>query len=353
MRGNHLQAAPSGNRRGSIPACAGEPGAGAAIKALRWVYPRVCGGTARSSPRWSGSLGLSPRVRGNQVAEEPRAPDYGSIPACAGEPTAARTSALATWVYPRVCGGTSAQVERGSGKMGLSPRVRGNPANREAQAGALGSIPACAGEPTAQLTHGPGERVYPRVCGGTGLELRKWMEETGLSPRVRGNRARKRVRQCVPGSIPACAGEPAFANLLVVASPVYPRVCGGTRCRRLEGENGQGLSPRVRGNQQSVRPVLLCMGSIPACAGEPVPPFVLRWYVWVYPRVCGGTVAAAGLVTVMVGLSPRVRGNPGPNGGGNRTVGSIPACAGEPVADRRRSFADGVYPRVCGGTRAI
>ena len=50
----------------------------------------------------------------------------------------------------------------------------------------------------------------------------------------------------------------------------------------------------------------------------------------VYPRVCGGTTSGAVSVTVHVGLSPRVRGNPRELTKPGAPVRSIPACAGEP-----------------------
>ena len=96
------------SRAGSIPACAGEPtiperypGLSPPVRGnlqvrlfvLRWVYPRLCGGT-----RHPVSL---PRPL-HRVAP-------GSIPACAGEP-----------VIPAIrC--------PEFGKAGLSPPVRGNP----------------------------------------------------------------------------------------------------------------------------------------------------------------------------------------------------------------------------------
>ena len=50
---------------------------------------------------------------------------------------------------------------------------------------------------------------------------------------------------------------------------VYPRVCGGTRARSAGEPKAHGLSPRVRGNLSGVISVVSCVGSIPACAGEP------------------------------------------------------------------------------------
>ena len=51
---------------------------------------------------------------------------------------------------------------------------------------------------------------------------------------------------------------------------VYPRVCGGTGRAFLDGASILGLSPRVRGNQLNVQRVRVVIGSIPACAGEPL-----------------------------------------------------------------------------------
>ena len=50
---------------------------------------------------------------------------------------------------------------------------------------------------------------------------------------------------------------------------VYPRVCGGTEVERVAELGQQGLSPRVRGNHLTGGIVRTTMGSIPACAGEP------------------------------------------------------------------------------------
>ena len=165
-------------------------------------------------------------------------------------------------VYPRVCGGT--------------------PVNSRQDRKMIGSIPACAGEPTTAgsgMSHG-WIRVYPRVCGGT----------------------------CTTHRL----AQPCLAGM------VYPRVCGGTDV--LTSAEGMqwviGLSPRVRGNR-----LRACVppwnGSIPACAGEPA-------------RQPESTAMQA------VGLSPRVRGNLPSQGDKStnaaRQTRSIPACAGEPYA---------------------
>ena len=50
----------------------------------------------------------------------------------------------------------------------------------------------------------------------------------GLSPRVRGNQDNRNLRTRNLRSIPAGAGEPPFLALSSKGPAVYPRGCGGT-----------------------------------------------------------------------------------------------------------------------------
>ena len=91
-----------------------------------------------------------------------------------------------------------------------------------------------------------------------------------------------------------------------------------------------GLSPRVRGNPLHDLPQSTQCRSIPACAGEPDIEVVGELKNGVYPRVCGGTRYQFSLPLPGLGLSPRVRGNQEPPGPSANPHRSIPACAGEP-----------------------
>ena len=278
------------------------------------------------------AAGLSPRVRGNPRRKAYIPARKGSIPACAGEPEAGSGWGMTTGVYPRVCGGTLASGYTSPQYRGLSPRVRGNPARKGKTAAANGSIPACAGEPSGWTAAGRGQSVYPRVCGGTMVQSVALATAVGLSPRVRGNHqspARSGMRD---RSIPACAGEPHTLPEIVRRGEVYPRVCGGTRVGLRLAVGSNGLSPRVRGNLPLYDPAQDAIRSIPACAGEPMNAVATQKFFGVYPRVCGGTEGGGAGNIVGNGLSPRVRGN-------RRVVvtaavmrRSIPACAGEPSA---------------------
>ena len=131
-------------------------------------------------------------------------------------------------------------------------------------------------------------------------------------------------------SIPACAGEPGTAAPPPPCSSVYPRVCGGTAYAPDCATMDAGLSPRVRGNLYAHYSSHDWIGSIPACAGEPETASESYVLNMVYPRVCGGTASGRYDVSEIVGLSPRVRGNPHHDGQPQQRSRSIPACAGEP-----------------------
>ncbi len=192
---------------------------------------------------------------------------------------------------------------------GLSPRVRGNRRPHRASINQRRSIPACAGEPYQSQAPAQWSRVYPRVCGGTTWGCARRRDGQGLSPRVRGNPPDETTRISTMGSIPACAGEPVTSFPASSVCRVYPRVCGGTRSTLLSATNRIGLSPRVRGNRATGTQYYVDDGSIPACAGEPAVDIRLDADGKVYPRVCGGTPQYPVMAEPDRGLSPRVRGN--------------------------------------------
>ena len=92
-----------------------------------------------------------------------------------------------------------------------------------------GSIPAYAGEPPRQPPRRRTLQVYPRVCGGTPYPAVKCRRASGLSPRMRGNQLRGGFDGVKIGSIPAYAGEPQEVSNVLSLYTVYPRVCGGTQ----------------------------------------------------------------------------------------------------------------------------
>ncbi len=134
-------------------------------------------------------------------------------------------------------------------------------------------------------------------------------QNAGLSPLVRGKHYDSFPRVGVFGSIPACAGETSGTPVSDAAGRVYPRLCGGNDFPPFPPGAVEGLSPLVRGKQVEWIYQGQSDGSIPACAGE--------------------TVAELSMYRYQVGLSPLVRGKHVFVGYSNSSSGSIPACAGE------------------------
>ena len=330
MRGNPRAKPLPRRRRGSIPAYAGEPSSIRTTTAHTEVYPRVCGGTGFQATAAAWCAGLSPRMRGNRRRQPPPPPLRGSIPAYAGEPAEYSRGTGPTGVYPRVCGGTAHHRSIASAVSGLSPRMRGNHADRHRHDNQTGSIPAYAGEPPEPFLPYLAQRVYPRVCGGTS-PCRAWLPPIrGLSPRMRGNRAVDGAGQPTDRSIPAYAGEPHRQPARCGLATVYPRVCGGTAPVTCGAAADRGLSPRMRGNRCSWCWPIRDERSIPAYAGEPLSETPALSAGTVYPRVCGGTGACECGDVSPLGLSPRMRGNLTQYFAHHIAVGSIPAYAGEP-----------------------
>ena len=208
-------------------------------------------------------------MRGNRVGALPALRCAGSIPAYAGEPSPSTPGARTTTVYPRVCGGTPPGACLREQNMGLSPRMRGNPANPRLPPARERSIPAYAGEPTMPSICGATISVYPRVCGGTVAVRQAGGGDVGLSPRMRGNHPETLAAIKLAGSIPAYAGEPYPGRTASSRPEVYPRVCGGTLFLLIGQDGNVGLSPRMRGNQAADWDTHRQAGSIPAYAGEP------------------------------------------------------------------------------------
>ena len=152
------------------------------------------------------------------------------------------------------------------------------------------------------------------------------------------------------GSIPARAGEPHPCSPEAGRPGVYPRACGGTQRLQATFPGQKGLSPRVRGNPGPANRAEQRQRSIPARAGEPRSKGRLADRFRVYPRAGGGTRHGTLSPMPRTGLSPRVRGNLALLGILSWKRRSIPARAGEPPSSPGVWTLPEVYPRACGGT---
>ena len=273
--------------------------------------------------------GTSPRVRGKHVPEP--FPDVldGYIPACAGEASAADRRRAGGRVHPRVCGGSSLGHLRLTLPSGTSPRVRGK---RDARVRAIVRhryIPACAGEAWSAVKPASIRRVHPRVCGGSVFSMTLAQSSEGTSPRVRGKPASRFRTSSINRYIPACAGEASTTSSGMVRPKVHPRVCGGSCNPDQSASRSIGTSPRVRGKPHRAPALPDRAGYIPACAGEALVANNSALFLWVHPRVCGGSFWRLVGCPDFSGTSPRVRGKRFLRFRCEGQNGYIPACAGE------------------------
>ncbi len=162
------------------------------------------------------------------------------------------------------------------------------------------------------------------------MPFTSYESRVGLSPRVRGSRRCHPSRDEPFRSIPARAGEPVAGWAEVCVRGVYPRACGGALAAIFHAIVAMGLSPRVRGSRSVRRHDPASSGSIPARAGEPASESWIKPLIRVYPRACGGAWTSHVSLLVQPGLSPRVRGSLFSAVDHCRRLGSIPARAGEP-----------------------
>ena len=247
VRGIRTGRSTPGRSAGSIPACTGNPPQDRERLQAERVYPRVYGESLQRIGNAVTNAGLSPRVRGIRYAPQIPGHRRGSIPACTGNPSVPGRWPRRGWVYPRVYGESPPTGSTGGEVVGLSPRVRGIHQGAGAHRIGRRSIPACTGNPIDQVIFALATEVYPRVYGESTPDPDGRPNAQGLSPRVRGIPEIVRGAMGEPGSIPACTGNPYPARQSRPRRRVYPRVYGESLEARRRADRGTGLSPRVRG----------------------------------------------------------------------------------------------------------
>ena len=338
---------------GSIPTCVGQPGHTMTARALRPVYPHVCGAAPLSFARRRRGKGLSPRVWGSHLRRH-MSPGYvRSIPTCVGQPAHWIRRYLRPTVYPHVCGAAGTWLQTTPGRDGLSPRVWGSQRYALGQTMPEGSIPTCVGQPNLAAKEHEIRLVYPHVCGAARsfffCEQWRW----GLSPRVWGSRLDRKPGGRWGRSIPTCVGQPLDGRSHSRHCRVYPHVCGAATGGCCETSGLCGLSPRVWGSRSIGMPKSKWERSIPTCVGQPHPYESAFCVLKVYPHVCGAAVLFFETLEPFQGLSPRVWGSQILSVRMNHSRRSIPTCVGQPGAGGGWIVRVEVYPHVCGAAAGV
>ena len=112
---------------GIIPACAGNTRSRRLRPSAARDHPRVCGEHSSHIHICGAFTGSSPRVRGTRSTTACTSERRGIIPACAGNTYARRQESCLCWDHPRVCGEHMMRSAMPTSRRGSSPRVRGTP----------------------------------------------------------------------------------------------------------------------------------------------------------------------------------------------------------------------------------
>ena len=329
-RGSHHNEVESLANLRSIPAHAGEPAIEDRVFVQAGVYPRPRGGAVFGRVAEALHLGLSPPTRGSPLSATVAGAVAGSIPAHAGEPSTPSRCYSPAMVYPRPRGGAGRAARGRTARHGLSPPTRGSLVPNVPLGAGGGSIPAHAGEPHCTVVWYFDRSVYPRPRGGAMYTTSSSASTWGLSPPTRGSLLALTYGAVPIGSIPAHAGEPSLCLDFLAGIGVYPRPRGGAKRGPGAAVLTQGLSPPTRGSRALNLKVTMHRRSIPAHAGEPTTPPVMKRQQRVYPRPRGGARPYPANERADRGLSPPTRGSRHAHGGNFLPQGSIPAHAGEP-----------------------
>ena len=230
-RGNRTDPGRAALHRGPIPARAGQPMTSRRAARRVRAYPRSRGATFPQTISFVIDEGLSPLARGNPNESVRFRRPAGPIPARAGQPPACYRCTTLARAYPRSRGATREGIAEDLADHGLSPLARGNREGVHPGVQRLGPIPARAGQPLLRCGHADGMWAYPRSRGATEVPGCTGADLPGLSPLARGNLHAHTTATCIPGPIPARAGQPDQQELLHLMKRAYPRSRGAT-CRR-------------------------------------------------------------------------------------------------------------------------
>ena len=292
----------------SIPARAGNTRRGSSEGATWPVHPRAGGEHRKRRSRSTCRAGPSPRGRGTRGSPPAGSGPDRSIPARAGNTGAGRAPRTDSSVHPRAGGEhggmtAAARVEHGPSPRGRGTRImlpRARPPRR--------SIPARAGNTLPSPRYWTRDPVHPRAGGEHRRTTGTLLSRVGPSPRGRGTRRVHRHRTAVCRSIPARAGNTTPWLALSSRTPVHPRAGGEHPLVANKLDYLYGPSPRGRGTPNTVRFRRDGRRSIPARAGNTGPCGSSITSRSVHPRAGGEHERAIPTAARRIGPSPRGRG---------------------------------------------
>ena len=165
MRGTLQHPCHDSQKRGIIPAHAGNTVKAGGTFSYYGDHPRACGEHRFFCPCFLAPWGSSPRMRGTPCARGLMAEHTGIIPAHAGNTLESRVEDLENRDHPRACGEHTLGHQRAPLLLGSSPRMRGTRYLRAVNRRIDGIIPAHAGNTRGGGSFCQEDGDHPRACG--------------------------------------------------------------------------------------------------------------------------------------------------------------------------------------------
>ena len=107
---------------------------------------------------------------------------------------------------------------------------------------------------------------------------------------------------------PAYAGTTSGEALIIVPSPIQPRVCGDYVRVGLVVHFHSDTTPRMRGLPRCENLLRVTQRYNPAYAGTTYPVYTFYTSAPIQPRVCGDYEVSASFTSFMYDTTPRMRG---------------------------------------------
>ena len=291
-----------------IPACAGNTLRFHLALAQSRAHPRMRGEHQHRCRQWVHSTGSSPHARGT-LLDMPRSHrPRGLIPACAGNTVRGCALSLKSWAHPRMRGEHNHAANALRLPTGSSPHARGTRAASPFRDALTGLIPACAGNTSQRLRACHASGAHPRMRGEHAALNTEAGKAVGSSPHARG------TLPCCPGTpapgrlIPACAGNTVCGDVAAIVKRAHPRMRGEHSAIAIALRCTDGSSPHARGTHVFTPTPGKGDGLIPACAGNTLSPPPPPPRPWAHPRMRGEHTGVQLRFRRDQGSSPHARG---------------------------------------------
>ena len=210
--------------------------------------------------------------------------------------------------HPREYGENTGDFPGAVPGYGSSPRIRGESLLAASLSWPTGIIPAN----TGRISEAPGKSYtnwdHPREYGENAPNRLTGLPMPGSSPRIRGESVRHGLLRIPSRIIPANTGRIELCSLAGVKVTDHPREYGENLvCASIRAE-GDGSSPRIRGEYRPQVAQVARPGIIPANTGRICPQHHQSRPSVDHPREYGENDIANHLTPSRCGSSPRIRG---------------------------------------------